>query len=252
MLLLYSWDNSEMLLKFWGHGIILTGFGMLRTNCHGDILTLQTVIYCLGGQGVILTGVVQDNCLNSRNNFSKAPDSHFTCQDEPCPQGVVGQGVILTGIGKVRPTVSMILTLDSPICPSRWPISTKSRVEVKDNRRTSWQQSWSLTSWLILFWPLTGLKFRLKLEKSFCPRMDRVASWVASPKDLINFYLSTFYLLLCSCTVEIDNRSWNVEETWQIGEVKTIFAKDDYNSETHENDIAILRLLIHWKLSLSP
>ena len=103
----------------------------------------------------------------------------------------------------------------------------------------------SLGHWLILFWPLTGLKFRLKLEKSFCPRMDRVASWVASPKDLINFYLSTFYLLLCSCTVEIDNRSWNVEETWQIGEVKTIFAKDDYNSETHENDIAILRLLIH-------
>ena len=51
-----------------------------------------------------------------------------------------------------------------------------------------------------------------------------------------------FILFLCSCRGEIDNRSWNIEETWQIGEVETIFAKDDYNSETHENDIAILRL----------
>jgi len=45
-----------------------------------------------------------------------------------------------------------------------------------------------------------------------------------------------------SCKGEVDNRSLNIEETWQIGEVQTIFAKDDYNSETHENDIAILRL----------
>ena len=47
--------------------------------------------------------------------------------------------------------------------------------------------------------------------------------------------------LLFSCKGEVDNRSWNIEDTWQIGEVETIFAKDDYNSETHENDIAILR-----------
>lgn len=56
------------------------------------------------------------------------------------------------------------------------------------------------------------------------------------------YHYLLFYLLLCSCRGEIDNRSWNTERTWQIGEVETIFAKDDYNSETHENDIAILRL----------
>ena len=56
---------------------------------------------------------------------------------------------------------------------------------------------------------------------------------------LYHFHFFTYFGF--SCKGEVDNKSWKIEESWQIGEVETIFAKDDYNSDTHENDIAILR-----------
>ena len=94
-------------------------------------------------------------------------------QDAPCPQSLD----LVSGWTRSHPdrswdvqdncltTFAEHLALKMVIFPVK--IIPIHQVWSWSQTRTSWQQSWSLTSWLLLFWPLTCSKFRLKLENSY-------------------------------------------------------------------------------------